>query len=98
MNQVIISDSSPLLSVVKGGFASSDAGVENNRLPCTIDRAGPRPNGLLAFIIRRGQRDRQMFPFHQVATPHMTPILWTVFVTEWVELVEEMVVTFVEYR
>ena len=64
----------------------------------TIDGAAARPDFGFSRVTGRCERDWQMLPLCQIATPHMSPVLWSFPVTERMQLIEQMIIPFVKNR
>src|SRR5262249_21281498 len=56
------------------------------------------PDRLFAFVAGRRDGDGKMFPLRQIATADVPPILHAASIGKRVELIKEMVITFVENR
>src|SRR5207247_9368927 len=88
----------PLVGMVKGRFVGTDTGIKTHRLAQAIDRAATGPNLRLSPVAGRRKRDGEMLPFRQVAAPNVPPVFRATAITERVQLVEEVIITFVINR
>src|SRR5437879_3618921 len=82
--------------MVKGRFVGTDTGIKTHRLAQAIDRAATGPDLRLPRVAGRRERDGQMLPFRQVATPDVPPVFRATAITERMQLVEEVIKTLVE--
>src|SRR5882724_2683956 len=78
-----------------GGFSRSDAGVKNHGLSQAVDRAATGPDFRLTRLAGRPERDGQGLPFREIAAAGVPPVFRPALIAERIELVEEMVKSFV---
>src|SRR6266550_1802329 len=97
-NQIIITGGRPLFGMVQRRFPASDAGVKDHRLTLAIDRAATGPDFRFTGFTGRPERDGQMLPFRQITTANVSPVFRAAAIAERMQLIEEMIKTFVKNR